>query len=97
MLRCEASSVALYDAERGDLVFTVASGGSESGITQWRMKMGQGIVGQVAESRESLYANDPQNDPRWFGQIDNSSGFITKISVFLFHRLTMASKATSSW
>lgn len=78
MLRCEASSVALYDPERGDLVFTVASGGSGSGITQWRMKLGQGIVGQVAESRESLYSNDPKNDPRWFGKIDTSSGFITR-------------------
>jgi signal transduction histidine kinase len=77
MLRCDAASVALYDAERGDLVFTVASGGSEEGITQWRMNMGQGIVGIVAESREPLYSNDPKSDPRWFGQIDNVSGFIT--------------------
>lgn len=78
MLRCDAASVALYDAERGDLVFTVASGGSEKGITQWRMKMGQGIVGLVAETRESLISNDTHNDPRWFGKIDSSSGFVTK-------------------
>lgn len=77
MLRCQAASVALYDAERNDLVFTVASGGSEEGIKQWRIKMGQGIVGLVAETREPLFSNDPHHDPRWFGAIDNSSGFVT--------------------
>ena len=77
MLRCEAASVALYDAERNDLVFAVASGGSEEGVTQWRMKMGQGIAGLVAETREPLFSNDPQNDSRWFAAVDDSSGFET--------------------
>lgn len=77
MLRCEAASIALYDAERDDLVFTVAAGGKEDSITQWRMAMGQGIVGRVAQTREALYSNDPKNDPRWFGRIDTSSGFVT--------------------
>jgi signal transduction protein with GAF and PtsI domain len=79
LLACEAASVAMYDAERGDLVFTVASGGADEGlIRQWRMQMGQGIVGLVAESREALFSNDPKTDPRWFGAIDESSSFVTR-------------------
>ena len=78
MLRCEAASLALYDDERNDLVFTMASGGSEEEITRWRVKMGRGIVGLVAERRKALYSNDPKTDKRWFGKVDDSSGgFIT--------------------
>lgn len=78
LLDCEASSVALYDAERNDLVFCVAAGGSERSIKQWRIRMGQGIVGQVAQNRECMFSNDPQNDARWFGGVDTSTGFVTR-------------------
>jgi signal transduction histidine kinase len=78
MLRSDAASIALYDSEHNNLVFTVASGGAGEGLKQWRIDMGQGIVGLVAQSREALYSNDPKNDPRWFGKVDTSSGFVTR-------------------
>jgi len=78
VLRCDAASVALYDPQRRDLSFAIASGGDEQGIQQWRIPLGQGIVGVVAETRQPTLCNDPQTDPRWFGHVARIAGFVTK-------------------
>ncbi len=78
LLDCEAASVALYNKENDDLSFSVATGGDEEGIVRWRIAMGQGIAGLVAQTRESMLSNDPRHDSRWFGQVDNSSGYVTR-------------------
>ena len=77
LLNCESASIALHDPEKGDLAFTVASGGSDK-IKQWRMAMGQGIVGQVAVSREAIISNDPRGDKRWFTGVDEQTGFVSR-------------------
>jgi signal transduction histidine kinase len=78
LMQCEAASLALVDAQRADLRFVVAAGGDEQGILDWRLPIGQGIVGAVAQSGEPLVVNDPKRDPRWFDGVDRQAGFVTR-------------------
>ena len=78
LLRCEAASLALYDAERRDLAFTVAAGGAEQGIRQWRVPISEGIVGYVARTREAAICNDPAHDSRWQAKAAQAMSFETR-------------------
>lgn len=78
LLNCEAASVALYDPERDDLVFTVASGGAESFLERYRVPVGSGIIGQVAATTLPMISNDPEADPRWLRSVSEESGFPTR-------------------
>lgn len=75
---CEAASLALYDTDREDLVFCASSGGESERLLEWRLPMGLGVVGYVAQTRQGLIVNDVQSDPRWFSQIDQQSTFQTR-------------------
>jgi GAF domain-containing protein len=74
LLKAETSSLLLVDEETGDLIFKIA--GEE--IVDQRVPMGQGIAGWVVQNGEPLIVNDPATDTRFFGGIDEASGFQTK-------------------
>jgi len=78
--RAEACSLLLYDAPREELYFQVAQG--ESGDQQAlkrevRLKLGQGIAGEAAASRESINVDNVDEDPRFFRFADQVSRFKT--------------------
>jgi len=65
----EACSLMLYDAEAGELYFEVALG--ESGDQQAlkkevRLKLGQGVAGAAAATRESINVPDVSRDDRFY-------------------------------
>lgn len=77
----EASSIILYDAERDDLYFHIAlgeSGDQERLKNEVRLKLGQGIAGATAESRQSINVKNAQEDERFFRTADATSNFETR-------------------
>ncbi|MCS7215332.1 MAG: HD domain-containing protein [Thermodesulfovibrio sp.] len=83
LVNCEAGSLLLYDQEKEELYFDVALGEKADMVKQIRLKKGQGIAGWVAEKREAVIVNDVQKDPRFYKNVDQKSGFITKNMICL--------------
>ncbi len=75
----DASTLLLYDEEKNDLVFKVALGESENILTEkYRVKVGQGIAGWVAEQRKATYVNDVYTDRRFDPDYDKKTGYVTR-------------------
>ena len=81
VMRAEASSLYLIDEETGDLELTIArgpAGDSLSGPARIKIPRGHGISGWVREHRQSALVTDAYKDPRFYAELDRSSGFITR-------------------
>ena len=77
-LKVEASSLILIDEERRELVFKVAKGPKGELVKRFRLKMGEGIAGWVAQHDQPLVVNDVQLDPRWKREIAELIEFETR-------------------
>jgi HD-GYP domain-containing protein (c-di-GMP phosphodiesterase class II) len=77
LLDCEASSLLLKD-EKGKLFFEVALGEKGEIVKRFHLKMGEGIAGWVAKQGEPLIVSKPQEDPRFFKEVDQAADFITE-------------------
>ncbi|MFH1429653.1 MAG: GAF domain-containing sensor histidine kinase [Candidatus Margulisiibacteriota bacterium] len=81
VMQAEASSLLLTDKDTGELVFEVARGGKGVGPKlkehKVRLKPGEGIAGQVAQSGEPLLVENVAQDKNWAGRVDASFGFKT--------------------
>lgn len=75
-LECEAGSVWFLhkDSNRVQAAFNV---GTES-IVGISVENGQGIVGQVTKSGESIIVEDTSKDERFSSSVDEETGFVTK-------------------
>ena len=78
LLGCEASSLFLVDQTGEQLVLTIATGPVSSEIKEFRLSMGEGIVGWVGQHRKSLIVNDAQHDSRFAESVDKMTGFKTR-------------------
>ncbi len=78
MFLCEASAIMLLDQDQKHLFFKVATGEKGGMVTKFRIKVGEGIAGWVAEKKDSILVNDVSQDARFTGQHDQASGFKTK-------------------
>jgi len=78
LLGVSAALVALRDEASGDLWCAAASGHGAHFIRDKRLAIGQGIVGWVVQHGEPALVPDVAQDPRFFGDFDKQSGFITR-------------------
>ncbi len=78
MVQCEAWSLLLMDHKTDELTFEIVSGQRPDVARGYRIKVGQGIAGWVAKEKEPILIQDAQKDPRFFSQVDDSSGFRTR-------------------
>jgi sigma-B regulation protein RsbU (phosphoserine phosphatase) len=79
IMAAEASTLLLYEEKTRDLVFKVALGEAGKDLEEkYRMKIGQGIAGWVAEHRTTVYINDVYSDARFDPNFDKKTGFTTK-------------------
>jgi signal transduction histidine kinase len=78
VLKVEAGSLLLIDEETGELVFQIALGEKAEGVKPFRLQMGQGIAGHVAQSGEPLMISDAQNDRRHYKAVDVTTDFLTR-------------------
>ncbi|MBN1887029.1 MAG: GAF domain-containing protein [Thermoflexales bacterium] len=62
----------------GKLVFRRAVGGASQTVVGLQLDLGQGIAGWVAAQRQSALVPDVASDPRFFGPVDDGTGFITR-------------------
>src|ERR671938_1646488 len=76
LFEAEACSLALLDNVRQELAFVLMAGPAQ--MEEFRVALGQGIGGWVAQTGEGVICNDVSQDPRWFRGIDRQSGFTTR-------------------
>jgi signal transduction histidine kinase len=78
VLKVEAGSLLLIDDEPGELVFQIALGEKAEGVKPFRLPMGVGIAGHVAQSGKPLMISDAQKDRRHFREVDVTTDFLTR-------------------
>ena len=79
VMNADASSLMLIDERTRELVYQVALG--EVGVKlkqEFRLKMGQGIAGTVAEEGKALLIEDVYTHPKFFRGHDEATGYRTK-------------------
>ena len=69
-----SSSVWLIDREGEALVCQDATGPNRETLRGWRVPVGQGIVGGVASTGESLVVPDTRDDSRFYTGVDQATG-----------------------
>ncbi len=75
----EASTLLLYEEKTNDLVFKVALGEAGKELAErYRVRLGQGIAGWVAETRKPIFINNVYEDRRFDPEFDRITGFTTK-------------------
>lgn len=80
VLNAERSSVWRLNPGGRALSFFMARGEglNEDALRDVTMKVGEGIVGHVAEVRKPLVIEDAPSDPRWSDKVDRQLGFHTR-------------------
>lgn len=78
LLAVEAASIWLIDQKRNDLVLHIAGGKDQERVESLRVPRGQGIIGYVIETGETVVVNDVQRDHRFYKRLDQQSGFQTR-------------------
>jgi GAF domain-containing protein/CheY-like chemotaxis protein len=78
ILRVETGSLLLIDEKTNELAFKITLQGDTEKLASYRLKMGQGIAGWVAEQGEPLLVPDVRLDPRHYGTVDEAVGFTSR-------------------
>lgn len=78
VLGAQAASLYLLDRATDELVFEVALGESAARARKFRVPVGQGIAGWVAQTGEAALIPDASQDPRFAVTIAHSIGYIPK-------------------
>jgi HD-GYP domain-containing protein (c-di-GMP phosphodiesterase class II) len=88
LLDSEASAIMLVTDDRKSLYFKVAGGEAGAKLKKMTLPIGQGIAGWVAKEGQPEIVPDASKDPRFAGQFDKKSGFITRslLAVPMFFR-----------
>ncbi len=78
LLDVEAASIWLRDDQTGELVLQTATGSRISALREVRVPPDQGIIGYVTRTGERVLVQEAQHDQRFYRQIDQESGFVTR-------------------
>jgi diguanylate cyclase (GGDEF)-like protein len=78
LIPCEAWSMLMVDEEKQELVFELALGGKGKEVSAFRVKMGEGIAGWVAQTGQPVIVNDVKRDPRFAQRFDSETRFQTR-------------------
>ncbi|MGE0825270.1 MAG: sigma 54-interacting transcriptional regulator [Candidatus Binatia bacterium] len=71
----EACSIGLVDEATQQLSFSFSLGGAK--VEEFRIALGQGIAGWVAQTGKGVISNDVARDQRFFRGVDQQTGFQT--------------------
>ncbi len=77
-LRCEESSVLLYDEENNEFEFFISVGETGMELVKKRFPADKGIAGRALRERTTQVVNDVQGDPDYYGNIDEDHDFKTR-------------------
>jgi putative methionine-R-sulfoxide reductase with GAF domain len=73
----ESGSILFADTSGRELYFAAARGPKSNEVMDFRVPMGEGIVGFCSKEGVSLAVGDAQNDPRFYEKISESIGYET--------------------
>ncbi|MFQ6130581.1 MAG: ATP-binding protein [Armatimonadota bacterium] len=74
----ETGSVLLVDEGANELYFRAALGDKGSEVAPYRLKMGEGVAGWVAQRREPALVNDPAGDERFHSELAEAVDFVPR-------------------
>lgn len=77
LVGAETASVLEVDEETGELEISFVAGGLGEKVQSMRVPKGQGIGGWVVQTGQTAVVNEPENDDRFYEDIDESTGFET--------------------
>jgi len=78
LIPSEAWSMLMVDEEKQELLFELALGAKGREVSAFRLKMGEGIAGWVAQTGKPTIVNDTQKDPRFAPKFDTKTQFHTR-------------------
>src|SRR5512135_803154 len=79
IMNADASSLMLIDEKTNELVYEVALGTVGEKLKQeFRLKLGQGIAGTVAQEGKPLLLEDAYTHPKFYRGHDEATGYRTK-------------------
>ncbi|SFR02828.1 HD-GYP domain-containing protein [Desulfoscipio geothermicus] len=74
----EAGTLWLLTDERDAVIPLVARGPKADSLRGLKLKRGEGLAGQVIETRQPVLVEDVTKDARWAGRFDSDTGFVTR-------------------
>ncbi len=83
MVDAEAATFWFLDGQKDVLLPIVARGPRAEALKGLYLQRGEGIAGQVAETKEPVLVEDVTKDSRWAHWFDSSTGFITRSMIVL--------------
>ncbi|HLA77841.1 MAG TPA: sensor domain-containing diguanylate cyclase [Vicinamibacteria bacterium] len=78
LIPSEAWSMLMVDEERKELSFELALGEKGKDVATFRVKIGEGIAGWVAQTGKPTIVNDTSKDPRFASRFDSETHFKTR-------------------
>lgn len=78
LLNAEASSLFLLDEATGDLILSIARNINQTSLPRIRIPGGQGIIGHVIETGETVLVSDANTDERHYDGVDRTTGLDTR-------------------
>ena len=78
LIPSEAWSMLMVDEERQELTFELALGEKGKDVSSFRVKIGEGIAGWVAQTGKPTIVNDTSKDPRFARRFDTETQFRTR-------------------
>jgi diguanylate cyclase (GGDEF)-like protein len=78
LIPSEAWSMLMVDEERQELTFELALGEKGKDVSAFRVKIGEGIAGWVAQTGKATIVNDVLRDPRFARRFDSETHFKTR-------------------
>jgi sigma-B regulation protein RsbU (phosphoserine phosphatase) len=74
-----AETASILIVEGDELVFKVALGAKADEVKPFRVPLGHGIAGWVAQNRRGTFTNDARHDERFYAAVDKGTGFVTNM------------------
>jgi diguanylate cyclase (GGDEF)-like protein len=78
LIPSEAWSMLMVDEERQELTFELALGEKAKDMSAFRLKIGEGVAGWVAQTGKPTIVNDTSRDPRFTRRFDSETKFETR-------------------
>jgi diguanylate cyclase (GGDEF)-like protein len=78
LIPSEAWSILMLDEEKQELTFELALGEKGKDVSVFKVKVGEGIAGWVAERGQPTIVNDTSKDPRFARRFDSKTQFNTR-------------------
>lgn len=75
LLECEATSILLYNEQRGELIFTASSGSDPDKLAEIPVPLDGSIAGTIFTTNKPLVINEVEKDPRHYSQVGEQVQF----------------------